>query len=599
MGQGFTRIEIDPELAEAAASRLARRTRAGDDGRRLGAEGRQRAAEGRRQQLLAAARTRPHASVVELLDECGFSRGQYEGWRDKHTDFREAFDGIRAQHIAPYTHGFERWRAEFLSKRTPPHQRTIIETIETAPPLTAHLILFPPNAGKSTTLVEYLVYRIAKDPNIRIQWWSKDQEEANKRLQLGKNIMSDATTTRGADGTWGKVIGRFGPFYEKGQERNGRPWRSDKIIVAKSQRGELDGTWECKGIKTNTQGTRANIIVIDDPQDDQNIGDSAKILHNVRAFGATRLHPDNGILIWLATRVDVNDVYDLMLTLPDDELFLSSMQMIPALDEEGVSYWPEQRPYDQLMAARKLVGPSAWARCYMMDPLNAGETPFPKKVMELAKHRSLKAGTPVPGMPAILTMDPGLSPTGTCCVLVSSVLPDMRLRLVEARQHLNFAQVDDFIRELERLCIKYPSIKYIAIEDNNYQKLILNDDKFAALIERYGLEKFEHTTGRNKQAHDLGITELGRGFGKAQVDVPWADGEATEMFASFIEQHTKWRVGIPDKVVKQDYVIVTWIAWRVLQSLTAKMAREEQAKQSEWNTHRPVAWGQMQRRRTA
>jgi hypothetical protein len=596
MGQGFTRIEIDPELAKAAGERLARRSQAGDEGRRLGAEGRQLAAEGRRQQLLAAARNRPQASIQDLLDELGFSRPQYERWRVKHVDFREQFDAIRSKHAAPYDLGFIRWRAEFLSKSTPPHQRTIIDTIETAPPLTAHLILFPPNAGKSTTLVEYLVYRICKDPNIRIQWWSKDQEEANKRLRLGMNIMTDATTTRGADGTWGKVIGRFGPFYERGQERNGRPWRNDKIVVAKSQRSELDGTWECKGIKTNTQGTRANIIVIDDPQDDQNIGDSAKILHNVRAFGATRLHPENGILIWLATRVDVNDVYDLMLTLPDDELFLSSIQMIPALDEDGVSYWPEGRPYDQLMAAKKIVGQSAWARCYMMDPINAGETPFPKRHMELAKNRSLRVGTPVPDMPAILTMDPGLSPTGTCAVLVASVLPDFRLRLVEHKQHFNFAQVDDFIGELERCCIAYPQIRYVAVEDNNYQKLILNDAKFAALVSRYDLEVFEHTTGRNKQAHDLGITELGRGYKTAQVDIPWADADAAEMFGRFIEQHIKWRAGIPDKVVKQDCVIVDWIAWRVLQKIKAKMVRDEQAKKSEWNTHRPVHWGQPQRR---
>jgi hypothetical protein len=595
VGTGFTRIEIDPELAEAAAERLARRTRAGDDGRRLGAEGRQRAAEGRRQQLLAAARDNPHSSVQDLLDTCGFSRGQYEGWRDQHPDFREAFDGIRSQAREPYEHGFVRWRAEFLGRKTYKPQKLIIDTIETAAPRTAHLILFPPEAGKSTTLVDYIVYRFSKNPDWRVQWWSKDQDEASKRLGLGKVIMTDATATRGADGTWGKVIGRFGPFYERGQERRGRPWNNTKIVLAQSRRQELDGNWEAKGIHTNTQGTRANLIVIDDPQDQNNLNDSGFILRRARQEAASRLTRD-GVLIWLATRVDVNDVYDMMFTLPDDDLFLSSITMIPALDEDGQSYCPEMWSLDELEAARKIVGRSAWARCYMMDPINAGETPFPKEHMELSKHRGLKARTPVPDMPAILTMDPGLSPTGTCAVLVASVLPDFRLRLVEHRQHLDFAQVDDFIGELERLCIAYPQIRYIAVEDNNYQKLILNDAKFTALVKRYDLEVFDHTTGRNKQAHDLGITELGRGFKTAQVDIPWADAEAAEMFGRFIDQHVKWRAGIPDKVVKQDCVIVDWIAWRVLQSLKAKMVRTEQAKKSEWNVHRPVAWGQMQRR---
>lgn len=598
MGQGFSKIEIDPELAKAAGERLARRQRAGDDGRRLGAEGRQKAAEGRRQQLLAAARNRPQASIADLLEECGFSRTQYEGWRQSNDDFRLAFDGIRAQHSAPYEGSFARWRMEFLGRKTYAHQQKIVDVIETAAPRTAHLILFPPEAGKSTTLVDYIIRRYTKNHDYRVQWWSKDPDEASKRMNLGKVIMTDATATQGADGTYGKVIGRFGPFYEQGQERRGRPWNNYKLVLAKSRRQELDGNWEAKGIHSNTQGTRANLIVIDDPQDKNNLNDSAFILGRVRQEAATRLTRD-GVLIWLATRVDVNDVYDLMFTLPDDEMFLSSVTQIPALTEDGESYCPEMWPLEDLMAAKKIVGPGPWARCYLMDPINAGTSPFPKKVMELSKHRGLKARTPVPGMPAILTMDPGLAPTGKTAILVSSVLPDLRLRLVDVKVHEDLAQVDDFIRELEARCIAYPQIKYLAVEDNNFQKLILNDEKFKAMVKRYDLEVFEHTTGRNKQAHDLGITELGRGYGKAMIDVPWADHEAAEMFTTFIEQHVKWRPGVPDKVVKQDQVIVDWIAWRVLQQLQAKMVRAEQTKKSEWSTHRPVAWGQMQRRRTA
>lgn len=596
-GKGFSKIAIDPELAKAAAQRLERRTRAGDDGRRLGAEGRQKQAEANRQTLLAAARNRPHATVAELLRDTGFSRSQYEGWRAR-DDFRLAFDGIREQARDEYTGGFEQFRWEFLGKRTPPHQRRIVETIETAPPRTAHLILFPPEAGKSTTLVEYIVYRFTKNPAYRVQWWSKDSEEASKRLWLGKQIMTDATSTRGADGTWGKVIGRFGPFYEKGQERNGRPWRSDKIVLARNPGGELDGNWEAKGIRSNTQGTRANLIVIDDPQDKNNLNESPFILGRVRQEAATRLTRD-GVLIWLATRVDVNDVYDLMFTLPDDELFLTSVDQIPAITPEGESYCPEMWSLEELDAARKIVGPAAWARCYMMDPLNAGREPFPKEAMERAKRRSLRRGQAVAGMPACLTIDPGLAPSGVAAFLVASFTTEMRMRLVELTEHFDFVGASDFTTEMERLLIAYPSISHVALEDNDFQKILLADERFLELVDRYDLEVFEHTTGRNKNAHDLGITDLGRGYVKGLIDIPWGEAGCSEMFGKLVEQHIKWRPGIPDKVLKQDLVIVTWIAWRIRAALEAKLERKRQAEATVWNVHRPVAWGQMQRRRTA
>jgi len=594
---GYRKIEIDPELAAAAADRLKRRTRAGDDGRRLGAEGRALQAEARRQEFLAAYRDRPHASITDVLAACGFTWTQYSNWRLKHAEFASEVDGIREGARRPeYHHGFERWRMDFLGRQTFDHQRRIINIIETAPPRTAHLVLVPPEAGKTTLLLEYFVYRICMTPAIRTQLWSKSPDEAEKRVMKIANMLIDHSATRGADGTPGKLIGRFGPFYTKGQERAGRPWRRDAFRVWKAPVDEVDYTCQAYGINAPTQGTRAELIGIDDPQDIKNINDSPKILRKIRQEASTRL-TRNGVLIWVATRVEVNDVYDLMFTLPEEDVFLSSVTMIPALTPEGESYAPDMWPLPELQAAMRLAGAEATARCYLMNPLQAGREPFAEAAMKAARKADLMWGTTVPGMPAILTVDPGLAPTGVAAFLVSSVTEEMGLRLVEFAKHLDYVSAKDFTDEIERLLIAHPSIKYLAIERNNFQKILLTDPVLLQLIERYGLEIMEHVTSPlNKNAHDLGVTAVGRQYARGRIEIPDKGLESHDMFQGFVDQHIKWRPGVPDKILKQDAVIVGWMAWLIKEQVEAAIELERKREQSKWKVHQGHSWGQMRKR---
>lgn len=599
-------IDVDPELLALARRRKLAKARAAvdpDKSRRAIASAsvasenvRRNQASARREQLLMAVRSEPTKTITQHLIDCGFSQGQYQRWRIDHPEWKGALDAARdVDGGLGYAHGFARWRHEFLGRRTFAHQQVMIDAIESAPTLSVTLILVPPEAGKTTVLEEYCAYLISQNPSVRIQYWAKNPTEARKRIMRVKAILTEPMSTRGADGVFGKIIGRFGPFYQKGQELS-RPWRAEEFTVFKAPLRERDGTMEAKGIKTNTQGTRAELIVFDDVQDLANLNDSETILKKIRQEGSTRLsEPTGGKAIWIGTRVDVNDIFDLMYQLPESDWFLHQVIEIPALDAEGNSYCPDMHPVSVLERRKKLVGPEAWARCYMMNPLSAGRMTFPRESIVAAKSTTTGWGRVVGGMPCILSIDPALAP-GIAAFLVASVQDPEHLRLVELTRHHNFAGIGNITSEMERLFIAYPAISDLVIEDNNFQKAVLDDPEFIRLTTKYNVTVHDHTTGRNKQHHDIGITALGRGFVGGEIIVPDADdGTTRSMFKWGLEQLEKWKPGVPDKIIKQDFVIVLWMAWKLLAEIRAQLEADKKQDLQQWRRHQAATFQPMRR----
>jgi hypothetical protein len=609
--QDMQRIAVDPDLLD-----LARRAASRPHGHSLdpaagwvtaatrsaglyhAGGGRTAAAEGRRQQLIAAVRAAPHTLIKDHLEALGFSRSQYQQWRNNFPQWRAELDGVRLEVGGgrAYTGGFAQFRWEFFGRQTYPHQQLIVDAIEEAPPLTVTLILVPPEAGKTTLMEEYVAAKTCENAAFRTQYWAKNPEEARKRVMRVKAMLTEPGATRAADGTFGKIIGRFGPFYDRGQEGL-RPWRADRFTVAKAPLRERDGTMEAKGIKTVVQGTRAELIVFDDVQDLSNLNDSLAILRKIRQEASTRLSESTGgKCIWLGTRVEVNDVFDAMFQLPESEWFLHRVIEIPALDAEGRSYCPQMHSVDSLMRRKQLVGSAAWARCYMMNPLSAGRMTFPRESITHAKDAKLGWGMAVPGMPAILSIDPALSP-GVCAFLVASVEDPEHLRLVEATKYENFASLAHITAELERYCIAYPGLSDLIVEDNFFRGALTQDPEFRRIVKQYDLTLHEHITGRNKQHHDMGISALGRAFTRGTVRIPdLDDGQTREMFRWGCEQLEKWKPGVPDKLIKQDFVIVLWMAWLRLDAIRQALEADQKRNLEQFRRHQAHQWGTPVRR---
>jgi hypothetical protein len=159
------------------------------------------------------------------------------------------------------------------------------------------LINVPPEHAKSTVItVNYCVYRIAMDPNIKITIVSKTQERAKEYLYSIKQRLSHER--------WAKLQAVYG---SRGMERGCRYLESRPDLPLRDST-EKDPTVQALGIGGQITGARSNLIILDDVVTTSNAHEWEKQLLWLQRDVVTRLG-DNGKLLVVGTRIASNDLY--------------------------------------------------------------------------------------------------------------------------------------------------------------------------------------------------------------------------------------------------------------------------------------------------
>ena len=148
----------------------------------------------------------------------------------------------------------------------------------------------PPEHSKTTSMtINYVVYRICMDPNVRIILISKTQAMARKMLLA---IKSRLTHPKYAD-----LIAAYGPpgGFEKGSES----WTQDMIYVSADVRdsGEKDPTVQALGIRGHVYGARADLIIMDDCVDLTNAHEHEKQIDWVQSEVISRVSASGSLLV--------------------------------------------------------------------------------------------------------------------------------------------------------------------------------------------------------------------------------------------------------------------------------------------------------------
>ena len=525
------------------------------------------------------------------LTRCGITHSTLKRWIKLYPKFASIYD-IACQERdgvmpGPDDPGFAAFRWRYFGMRTFVHQQQTVDAIENSVYKSVTLVLTFPESGKTTLLEDYVCYRLAVRPNDRIKIISQSRDHALNMMNRIKGRLTDHDISVGPDGEPSGFIDQWGPFYEKGQEAT-KPWRAGQITVCRRTRDERDPSLEAIGVAGRIQGRRADLILIDDPQDIDAVmaGKTTRLLQKIRQEVLSRLS-DTGIAVWCATRVADGDIYDQIFKIPDAEQFVDRTIIIPALDADGASTCPDMWPVEKLEHTRKKVGESAWWRCYMMSPKAAGSKTFNEGLMKRAQRPTLTYGQIEPGTPVYLSVDPALG--GACTTTVWNATPDA-LTLVDALQGFGYDSLADIFADIDSMCVWYP-VNVVIIEDNVSQKAILNDAELATLAAKHGFLIEAHTTGSNKLDRDFGVSAMVRSFLKAEIHIPWADDACIERFGPMVNQFIDWRPGVPDRILKQDWVMSTWFAWRYWMT-HRKTIPTEGAPTQNWNRSRePVpAW---------
>ena len=159
----------------------------------------------------------------------------------------------------------------------------------------------PPEHGKSTTLtMNYVTYRIAKDPNIRVLIISKTQSMAAKFLMGVKARLTHDTFSR--------FHIKYAPT--GGYQNNSASWTQNLIYVSSGVRdsGEKDPTVQALGIRGHVYGARADLVILDDCVDGTNSHEYEKQIEWLQAEVSSRVST-SGCLLVVGTRLAGQDLY--------------------------------------------------------------------------------------------------------------------------------------------------------------------------------------------------------------------------------------------------------------------------------------------------
>jgi hypothetical protein len=537
-------------------------------------------------------------SVTAAVRHVGRTEKGYEYWRRSDASFKLQCDtilGRRHDNTVYEVPDFPEFCAEYLHQPLFDHQLRWWDVLCGREPRDLHptmkwfpgdrqMLLFnvPPGFGKSITLTtNYVVWRICKDPNVRILIVSATHHMAQKFLHAVKVRLSNPA--------YADLQRKFGP--QGGFKETADSWTQNEIYLGSADSGEKDPTVQAIGMGGQIYGARADLIVVDD----------AVLLKNAHQFEdqidwltqevVTRLpegEPDAKLIV-VGTRVAPVDLYsklrDDFRDEDDNSVFTYFAQ--PAVLEyaddpkDWVSLWPQTTDRDgnlvpkwpgpYLKKRRDKVRPRIWAMVYQQLD-EAPDGIFDPALVHAAIEQSRPPGPLMPGDRAGqrpegmkgLYVVAGLDPATaghTAAVVMAVSRHDKRMWVLEVfnREGVLPRQIRDLI---QTWTIKYGVDEWV-IEENAFQRFLVQDDDVREfLFSRGVILRGHHTHRGNKSDPDFGVASMSTLFepladGKPTLLLPSLKG-SSHAVAALVEQLIAWQPDV--KGQKTDCVMALWFA---------------------------------------
>lgn len=195
-------------------------------------------------------------------------------------------------------------------------------------------------AGKTTTItVTNVIYNIIINPDVRVLI-------ASKTHTFAKGILSEIKGHFEKNQT---LIELFGPF-----ESEQWSWGKEALSVAKRTRIGKEPTINTLGLESQVIGWHYDRIYADDLVDDKNAR-TAMMREKTHTFYYKHLYPTlepDGAMHVIGTRYHYEDLYK---HLEQHEMEDSTL-VIPILNEEGQTPWPEKFTPEQVHKTKEAMG---------------------------------------------------------------------------------------------------------------------------------------------------------------------------------------------------------------------------------------------------
>ena len=542
-------------------------------------------------------------------------------------------EGERALSIvsgdAKYKIGFAEFSREFLDSPIFPHHQSWIDVLEGKEPSWIHssmtyepasakrlLINVPPEHAKSTVItVNYCVYRIAMNPNVKITIVSKTQERAKEYLYSIKQRLSHER--------WAKMQAIYGSA--GGWKEDADSWKADRIYIARDST-EKDPTVQALGIGGQITGARSDLIILDDVVTTSNAHEWEKQLLWLQRDVVTRLG-DIGKLLIVGTRIAPNDLYREIRN-PDHwtggktPFTYFAMPAVLEYDEKPEKWktlWAKSHiPWEgsdegvlpdenglypkwdgpALFRRRSEVSPSAWALVYQQEDVQE-DSIFPPICVQGSINRMRKRGPLKPGVPGhpkergawytIMGLDPAMS--GNTAAVVMTVDRNTRMRYILDVENMQDPTPQKIEKLIEEWVEKYQP-QELRIETNAHQKAYALDDNLRSYLATNGVRFSSQFTGKNKWDTSFGVAAMSGLFGTMRngahnddnlLEMPSQDG--SEGIKALVQQLITWR---PDTRGKTDCVMALWFCELRAREIIGSSQFGQTHIQNRWATRRQL-----------
>lgn len=502
----------------------------------------------------------------------------YLKWRARFPEFKAKADATRTNMTradtagqANWHGGFAEFRKQFFGMDSPWFHLRIIDALENAEPGKITLVLMPPEHGKTTLLEDWANMKLAVDPTFRITFGSEG-------LDHGKKVLGRVRSRMEEDSPYDEYVARFGPFAPQtgGARKSRQPWGDTKFNVWRKAEHDVERDYNMRaiGIGGRIQGTRTDLLNMDDIQSLITLSQSATYLERFRQDWLTRSGSKAPVFI-VGTRVGPDDFYELLIAAG----LVDTLITFPAHDSEGNWLWPERYSPEDYAVMRRNAGEEAWARNYMQDPLASSSGAFSAAEVDAVKNKLRSIVNPYRQDVQALTI--GLDPGYGRNAFVVTGMAETHLDVVDARADEDLRNSSNIFQLLEDLLYTHHDenhhpVTHVIIEDKAFQKGLVEDEDLLALQARFAFDISGHDTGSNKRDPRIGVPGMARSFRRQEIDIPWGDDVSRNQMAGLVKELVAWR---PSKGTQltQDMVMALWFCWLVWRDVRETLTANDQA----------------------
>lgn len=546
-----------------------------------------------------------HIAAGESLDSAlariNRTMSTYERWRRDDPVFCGKVDTVRLGRVQERQEiPFGQFSERFLGTKVWPHMQNVVDVLDGVAPSWAPtgvvwepgekdlaIVNMPPEHGKSITLtINYVTFRIAMNPNIRVIVVSKTQQMARKFLYAVKQRLTHPK--------YAEMHGSYAP--PGGFESTDASWTQDLVYVSSEGRdsGEKDPTVQALGVRGHIYGARADLIIMDDCVDLTNAHEYEKQIEWLQSEVMSRLSSEGNLLV-VGTRLAGKDLYSELRDssrYPEEISPWSYLSMPAVLEfadepEDWVTLWPRTDIADagirnaraekdglfpkwdgpRLMKKRSRMAPRTWAMVYMQQQVTEDAIFHPDAVRAAINGNRLAGIMPrgmvntrpegMDGLIMLAGLDPAMAGHTAAVVIGLEVTTQKRWVLDIWNKP---AMTPDAIRQLfYDWTSKYGIVEW-RVEKNAFQSMLTQDREILEYLAGCGSILREHFTGSNKHDVDYGVASLTTLFQGWQdknqlIDLP--STHSSEGTKALVEQLVTWHPAAP-KTQKTDAVMALW-----------------------------------------